>query len=103
MALRHLLPIFCALLVSVAPSYAAPPAASPGRAAEPVQEILSIATSDGLQLAGLLTLPPGPSAPGAPIVILLPDGPGGSPVRATEPARTLPRLLARDGFAVLSL
>ena len=106
MALRHTYTLLIALLCGgTAASFAADavPARTPARAPEPLQEIVNVPTADGLQLAGYFTMPATGPAAGAPVVLLLPDGPGGSPMKANDPSRSLARGFALAGYAVLSL
>jgi alpha-beta hydrolase superfamily lysophospholipase len=67
------------------------------------QEIVTLGAGDGLQVPGLMTMPAVGAPSGGPIVIHLPEGPGGGPLRAGDPARFLATGLARAGYPNLSI
>ena len=67
------------------------------------QEIVTVTTSDGLQLPAVFTSPAGGAYSGGPAILHLPDGPGISPVRAADAARFAAEGLAERGFVNLSL
>ncbi len=67
------------------------------------QEIVNIATSDGLQLPAVFTYPAGGPHSGGPAILHLPDGPGVSSVRAADAARFVAEGMAARGFVNLSL
>ena len=66
------------------------------------QEIIAIATPDGLQLPGVLMTPNSGFNPANPAIIFLPDGPGVSPLRSTEPSRYSAEAMAARGYTALS-
>ncbi len=96
---RVLLSLASALLFGSSAFAAAPTRREP----PPVQEILTLSAADGLQIPAILTSPAAGVSSGGPIVIHIPDGPGGSPARRTEAARYLAVALAKLGYPNLSL
>ena len=78
-------------------------AAATKRETAPAQDILTLSAGDGLQLPAIITSPATGMPSGGPIVIHLPDGPGGSPTRRTEASRYLAVALAKLGYPSLSI
>lgn len=97
----------CAALVGLAlavPAWAqVPPGPLRPPATTTTQEILTLATPDGLQLPAVLTMPASGYNTLAPAVLYLPDGPGVSPLKASEAPRFLAEGLAGLGYVSLSL
>jgi len=78
--------------------------ASPRVSLSPItQEILSIATPDGLQLPAVLNAPAAGSNPAGPAMVFLPDGPGVSPLKSADASRYLAEAMAARGYTTLSL
>ncbi len=67
------------------------------------QEIVTIGTSDGMQLPAVFTYPAGGSYAGGPIILHLPDGPGVRAARMADAGRFAAEGLAKRGFVSLSL
>jgi pimeloyl-ACP methyl ester carboxylesterase len=66
------------------------------------QEIIAVATPDGLQLPGVLMTPAAGFNSANPAIVFLPDGPGVSPLRSAEPSRYLAEAMAARGYTALS-
>ncbi|TAK98410.1 MAG: alpha/beta fold hydrolase [Rhodospirillaceae bacterium] len=79
------------------------PAGSAARSETATEEIVNLTSADGLQIPGVLTWPAGPMVPAGPVILDLPDGPGGGPLRAADTARYMAQGLAHLGYASLSL
>jgi len=77
--------------------------AAPRTAGAVAQDILSITTPDGLQLPAVLHAPAAGFNPQSPVLVFLPDGPGVSPLKSSDPARFLAEGMAARGYAGLSL
>ena len=67
------------------------------------QDIITIATPDGLQLPAVLTTPASGFNPLSPAIVYIPDGPGISPLKSSEASRFLPEAMAVRGYVNLSL
>lgn len=67
------------------------------------QEVLAISTPDGLQLPAVLTTPSSGFNTLSPAILYLPDGPGLSPLRPSDPSRYLAEQLSSLGYVSLSL
>jgi dienelactone hydrolase len=103
----------CALVVAVVLALAATvaaaqapgaPAAAHPAAGQPIaHEVVTLLTPDGVQLPAVLAAPDGGLNPNAPAVVLLPDGPGLSPLAAANPAGFLADALAARGYGTLNL
>ncbi|MDX2221687.1 MAG: alpha/beta hydrolase, partial [Rhodospirillaceae bacterium] len=91
----------------MAPATAQPAAAQTARAgaaaAAVSHEVLTLLTPDGVQLPAVLATPAGGLNPNAPAVVLIPDGPGVSPLAAANPAGFLADALAARGYGTLNL
>ncbi len=73
-----------------------------GRAVPPVDwETVEWQGRDGLELEGLLALPPGRTAEALPLAVLVHGGPTGTWSYQFAPSRGLPQVLADAGYAVL--
>ena len=68
-----------------------------------IQEIITVTSGDGLQIPGVITWPAGDMVPAGPVILHLPDGPGGGPLRAADTARYMAESLARLGYPSLSI
>jgi alpha-beta hydrolase superfamily lysophospholipase len=102
--LARLLTFALVLAPAFAPVLALAQTAAPRLSPQPTaQEILSIATPDGLQLPAVLTTPASGFNAASPVIVFLPDGPGLSPIRAADPSRFLAEALAGQGYVALSV
>ncbi len=78
--------------------------AVPRLSGQPItQEVITITTPDGLQLPAVLTTPATGFNASTPAIVFIPDGPGGSPIKASDAARFLADALAGQGYVALSL
>jgi alpha-beta hydrolase superfamily lysophospholipase len=67
------------------------------------QDILTVATPDGLQLPAVLNAPATGVNPAGAVIVFISDGPGLSPLKSADASRYLAEAMAARGYAVLSL
>ncbi len=87
---------------SIPPTYAQNPV--PRLSGQPIaQDIITVTTPDGLQLPAVLTTPATGFNAATPAIVFIPDGPGLSPLRSSDPSHFLADALAGQGYVTLSL